>query len=327
MITHVHPKLLTFVALIAALTLAACGSDDSSSSGDSPSASDKAQDRKDMARLIKQATGPNKAARSGRVDATVDITVKGVPRYTSPIQVTANGAFELPDGADVPDVKIDVGLSLNEKAIGGALVIADSKSFIQLGTTGYTLPDDINSSVIAPAAALDNGLIKSAGMLFIRPDRWQKDGRIVGLEDVEGVETEHAVAGIKADVFFTDISRLVRLLTKLRVTEAVGLPLAIGPRARAALVRSVTSARGDIYVGKDDHVPRKASLKGTLKVAKKDQAILGGLKSATLAAEINISRVGEDQDISAPKQLGSYADLQLALDALGEAIRRELAGK
>lgn len=316
------------VALIAALTLVACGDDSSSSADDDgPSASDKAQDRKDIARLIKQAAGPNEDARSGRVDATVDIEVEGVPRYTGPIQLTASGAFELADGADVPDVDLDVGLTLNEKAIGGSVVIADSTSFIKLGTTGYRLPDDINAKVIAPAAELDNGLIKSAGMLYIRPDRWQKDGRIVGLEDIDGVETEHAVTGIKADVFFLDMSRLVRLLTLLRVTEAVGLPEAIGPKARAALARSVKSATGDIYVGKEDHVVRKATLKGSLQVAEKDQKVLGGLESATIAADINISRVGEPQNISAPKQLGSYANLQLALDALGESIRKELAGK
>lgn len=327
MITHVHRTLLVLVALITALTLAACGEDSSSSGGAAKSAGDKAQDRKDMARLIKQAAGPNEEARSGQVDATVDVEVKGVPRYTGPIQVTASGAFELADGADVPDVDLDVGLMLNDKAIGGSVVIADSTSFIKLGTTGYRLPGDINTKIIAPAAKLDNGLIKSAGMLYIRPDRWQKDGRIVGLEDIDGVETEHAVAQIKADLFFEDVSRLVRLLTLLRVTEAVGLPTAIGPQARAALVRSVKSAKGDIYVGKEDHVVRKATLKGSLRVAKKDQKVLGGLKSATLAADINISRVGEPQDISAPKQLGSYANLQLALDALGESIRKELAGK
>lgn len=327
MTTHVHPKLLTLVALVAALTLAACGGDDSSSADGGASSSSKAQDRKDIARLIKQATGPNEAARSGRVDGTIDLEVKGVPRYKGPIQLTAGGSFELADGAEVPDVNLDVGLLLNDKAIGGSLVVADSQAYLALGTTGYKLPDAINAKVIAPAAALDNGLIKSAGLLYIRPDRWQKNGRIVGLEDIGGVETEHATADIKADVFFEDMSRLVRLMTLLRVTEAVGLPQAIGPRARAALVRSVASAKGDIYVGKEDHVVRKATLSGSLKVSKKDQAILGGLQSATLEADINITRVGEDQEISAPKQLGRYADLQLALDALGESIRKDLAGK
>ncbi|MGI8728509.1 MAG: hypothetical protein ACR2LK_00670 [Solirubrobacteraceae bacterium] len=319
-------RALAIALLIAALTLAACGGDDSPGD-DKPSASDRAQDRKDIARLIKQATGPNEDARSAQIDATIDLEVEGVPRYKGPILLTANGSFELAAGADVPDVNLDVGLMLNEKAIGGSLIIADSKSFIALGDTGYRLPGDINEKIIAPAADLDNGLIKSAGMLYIRPDRWQKNGRIVGLEEIDGVQTEHARSDIRADRFFTDVSRLVRLLTLLRVTEAVGLPQKIGPKARAALARSVESAQGDIFVGKEDHVVRKATLEGSLVVAKKDQAILGGMTGAKLSADINISRVGEPQDVGAPKKLGSYANLQLSLDALGESIRRDLRGK
>ena len=130
---------------------------------------------------------------------------------------------------------MDVGLVLYDHAIGGELVVAGGDAFIQLGTTGYKLPAPITAQVVAPAAALDNGLAKTAGMFFIRPDRWQKNGRIVGDETVAGVETEHATAGIRPGRFFEDVARLVRLLTALRVTEAVGLPQAVTPRQRAAL--------------------------------------------------------------------------------------------
>ncbi len=327
----IRTKLSVLLALLAAmLMLAACGGDDDSSDGggsDKPAARDEAQDRKDMARLIEQGFGPNAKAKSGRIDGTIDLEVKGVPRYKGPIEITASGGYELQGGADVPDFNIDVGLVLNDHAIGGSLVIADSQSYIQLGTTGYKLPPDVNAKVIAPAAALDNGLAKTAGMFFIRPDRWQKNGHIVGDEDVAGVETEHAMAEIRPSRFFEDVARLVRLLTALRVTEAVGLPQAVTPQQRAALGRSVTVAKGDVWLGKSDHVLRKARLRGALKVARKDRKILNGMTSATLTAEVNVSEVGDAQRIGAPKQLGSYADLQLSLDALGEAIRNELRGK
>jgi hypothetical protein len=322
-------KLMLLAALLAALTLSACGGDDSgdAASGDKPAATDKAQDRKDIDRLIKQAFGRNEKARSGRLDGTIDLEVKGVPRYKGPIEVTASGAFELPSGSDVPDFRMDVGLVLFDHAIGGELVVAGGDAFIQLGTTGYKLPAPITAQVVAPAGALDNGLAKTAGMFFIRPDRWQKDGRIVGDERVAGIDTEHAMAGIRAGRFFEDVARLVRLLTALRVTEAVGLPQAVTPGQRAALGRSVQSASGEVWVGKDDHVLRKAHLEGKLAVAKRDRAILGGMTSAMLVAEVNITEVGKPQNIRGPKQLGSYDELQLSLDALGESIRNELRGK
>lgn len=323
-------KFLLVAMLLAALTLAACGGgdDDGGNSGsDKPAQRDRAQDQKDIARLIKQGFGPNEKARSGRLEGTIDLEVKGVPRYKGPIEVTANGGFELAKGSDVPDFKVDVGLVLNDNAIGGELVVADSQAYIQLGDTGYRLPPDISQKVVAPAAALDNGLAKTAGMFFIRPDRWQKDGHIVGDEKVAGVDTEHATAQINTGAFFEDVARLVRLLTALRVTEAVGLPQKVTPAQRAALSRSVTSAKGDVWLGKEDHVLRKASLEGRLKVRGRDRKILGGMTSATLVANVDIARVGEPQNLKAPGQLGKYDDLQLVLDALGEAIRRDLRGK
>ena len=328
MTAHVHPKLLALVALLAALTLAACGGSESSSSdasGTTPS-SDKAQDRKDMARLIKLGFGPNKKANSGKLDGTIDIEVKGVPRYKGPIEMTASGSFDRPPGADVPDIRMDVGMVLNDHAIGGELVVVDGVAYIQLGTTGYKLPDTITQKIRAPAVPLGNGLSKTAGMFFIRPDRWQRNGHITGDEDVAGVQTEHATADINSGAFFEDAARLVRLLTLVRVTEAVGLPQKITPQQRAALGRSVKVATGEVWVGKEDHVPRKAHLEGKLVVRPKDRKILGGMTSATMVAEVNITEVGQPQNIEAPESLGSYDDLQLALDALGESIRNELRG-
>ena len=43
------------------------------------------------------------------------------------------------------------------------------------------------------------------------------------------------------------------------------------------------SATGDVYLGKEDHVLRKAHLEGKLRVARKDRSVLGGMTSATLA--------------------------------------------
>ena len=54
--------------------------------------------------------------------------------------------------------------------------------------------------------------------------------------------------------------------------------------------------------------------------------MLGGVTAGTLEATVNVTEVGTEHKISAPKQRGSYSALQLSLDALGEFARRE-AGK
>ncbi|MEY2441187.1 MAG: hypothetical protein QOJ46_613 [bacterium] len=318
---------LTVAALVAALALAACGGGGSSSpsSGKSgESAADKKANAKAVNKLVKQAFGPNAKARSGKVNATIDIDVKGVKRWKDPIEITLDGAYELPSGADVPNFKLDAGLLLRDQAYGAALLLANRKAYIEVGTTGYLQSQAIAARMAAPAPAKKNGLTKTAGMFYINPQSWRKNTKIVGDADVAGEPTTHVTAGIRTDVFFRDMSKLIDLLTALRVTEISGLPTKITPKQQAALVRSVKSAKGDVYFGKTDHVMRKAHLVGTIVVAPKDRKILGGMKSAKAVADFNLSEIGQPQakNIKVPADLGSDRDLQLTLDALAESIKK-----
>jgi hypothetical protein len=322
MTAQIRSKALVLAAVLAATTLAACGGDSSSSGkagkpGDSRAAADK---------LIEQAVAANDKAASASIDGTIDITVKGVPRFKEPIQVTASGDYNLPDGADVPDFNVDVGLGLNGGTIGGGLVLADGKGFITLGDTGYPLPAKLSEKIAKPAPAAKNGLTKTAAMFYINPQDWQKNAMLVGDARVAGEDTDHLKADIRPDKFFADIARLVNVLTALHVTQAVALPEHLTAPARAALVRSTTLAKGEVWIGKSDHVLRKATLQGAIKVARKDRRVLGGVTGGTLKATVNVTEVGTQHKISAPKQLGSYSALQLSLNALGEFARRE-AGK
>ncbi len=321
MTVQIRSKALALAAALAATTLAACGG------GDSDAGAGGAADRRAAAdKIIAQAIAANDKASSGQIDGTIDVAVEGVPRFKEPLQLTANGAYDLPEGADVPDFDIDVGLGLNGGVIGGGLVLAGGKGFITLGNTGYPLPAAISAKIAKPARAKRNGLTKTAGMFYINPESWQKNATLVGDARVAGEDVQHLKADIRPDRFFDDVARLVNVLTALRVTQAVALPEHLGAKARAALVRSVTLAKGEVWIGTSDHVLRKATLKGAIKVAKRDRKVLGGVTGGTLDATINVTEVGTKHPIAAPKQRGSYSALQLSLDALGEFARRQ-AGK
>jgi hypothetical protein len=319
-------RVLAVAATIAAATLAACGGG-SSDKGAASSARDAGKDAKAIALLRRQAFGPNAKARSGMLDGTIDVDVKGVPRFKDTVSISQSGPFDLPAGSDVPDFDLSVSLGLRDKPYGGDLVLADRKAFIALGTTGYTLPDATDARIVKPAAAASNGLTKTLAVFYIAPQRWEKNARIVGDESIAGLDTVHVTTGVRADRLFLDASRLTGLLTSLRVTEIAGLPTAIGPGARTALVRSVQSATGDVWIGKSDHVLRKAHLAMKLAMSQADRRRLGGIKSLKLVADLNVSDVGRRQKVRAPSQLGSYQDLQATLDVLGEAIRRDARGK
>jgi hypothetical protein len=328
MTARIHSKALTAAALLAALTLAACGGASSSKSagGGKPSAADRAKERQEIARLRRSAFGPNPKAKSGRIDGTVDIDVTGVKHFNKTIEVTTSGPYRLKAGSAVPDALLSVAMSLREKSFGGDLILADGKPIIGLGTTGYKIPEPTASNMVAPAAAAKNGLTKTLALFFIAPQRWERDAHIVGPETIAGEDTTHVTTGVRADRFFEDAARLTRMLTSIRITEISGLPTAIPPAARKALVRSVVKGQGDVWIGKADGVMRRARLDLRLRVKQRDRKVLSAMKTLHVVADLDVTDVGQPQDVAPPKQYGSYADLQTTLDVLGEAMRRELRG-
>jgi hypothetical protein len=307
------------IVLVAALI--GCGggskSDDGGSSGGAPA---NAANSPAVKKLLKQTFGANPKATSGMLSGTVDIVVKGIPRYRQPIQITMSGPFNKPGGS-APEANLSVALSLRDGSLGGELILVGDEALIGLGTTAYKIPDSITATIRRPLANSSNGLASVLNVFGIAPQRWAKNPRIVGNENVSGEDTIHGTAQIDTNRFFLDVARLTKLLTALRITEVTGLPRAVDRRARGALARSVTKATGDVYSGAQDHVLRKALFDMRLKMSAKDRKTLGGISSLTIKGQLDVTDVGSAPDVSAPKTRGSYDALQITLDALAESVR------
>jgi hypothetical protein len=226
----------------------------------------------------------------------------------------------------VPDFDFDVSAALRGGVLGGGLVLVDGKAYITLGSTGYRIPAAITKVLVAPAVAASNGLTKTAAMFYVNPQNWQRDAQLTGTTTLAGESVQHISAGIRTDRAFLDLARFVHLMTLLHITQALDLPTALGPKIRAALVRSVTRTHGEVWIGSGDHVLHKGTLTGKGVVAPRDRKLLFGATGATLAATVDVSDIGVPQQISAPKQLDSYGSLQLTLSALAESAQHKDRG-
>jgi hypothetical protein len=318
-----RPFAATAAALLSATALSACGGAIAASDR---SAGESARDSRAAAdRLIEQAVGDNPQARSARISGSVDvdIDISGLPLLDGQTQITADGVYTLADGASVPDFDIDASLTHNEHMLGGAIVLDDRTGYVKLGTSGYKVPDDITHALTEPAVDARNGLTKLGAMFYINPQDWQRNARLVGETTIAGETVQHIKADISPRAFFLDVSRMVRALSRLHIPQALGLPTELGPRLRAALARSVTVAEGEAWIGKDDHVLRRARAHGKLAVADGDRDLLYGLRKASIAANLDVSEVGDPHTIVLPRTLGSYSSLQLTLSALAEAVRKD----
>lgn len=313
---------LGVVALALAVASTACGGG-SSSAEKTSSAKPAAGDSATVEKLLEQTFGPNPAASSGLLSGTIDIDVKGVPRFEKPISLSMSGPFRQDEGDDAPKANLSMGIALRDGAYGAELILVGNEVLIGLGTTAYQIPPSISDRIRKPLRNSDNALGAVLAVFGIAPRRWAKDPRIVGNERIAGVDVIHGTAGINTKQYFLDVAKFTNLLTSLRFTEVAGLPQAIGPKARAALARSVTSATGDVYTGAEDHVMRKAKFNMTIKPSASDRRRLGGISSLKLAGELNVTEVGSSQRIAAPTARGSYPELQITLDALAESVRED----
>jgi hypothetical protein len=310
------------VGLALAVAVVGCGggsSSDDKRSNDKPAAGDPAKVQK----LLEQTFGPNSAASSGLLSGTIDIAVKGVPRFKQPIQLSVSGPFRQDKGDDTPKANLSMGIELRDKAYGAEMILVGDTVLIGLGTTAYQIPAAISTRIRKPLRNSDNALGAVLAVFGIAPRRWAKAPRIVGNETIAGVDVIHGTAGIHAKQYFLDVAKFANVLTSLRFTEIAGLPQALGPKVRAALVRSVKTATGDVYTGAKDHVMRKAKFNMTLKPSSKDRKLLGGISSLKLAGDLNVTEVGSPQKIAAPTARGSYPELQVTLDALAESVRAD----
>jgi hypothetical protein len=306
------------VPLVLVTALVGCGGDsksDDAASGEKSNAANSAEVKK----LLRQTFGPNPKATSGKLSGTVDVSVKGAARYREPVQVTLSGPFNQ-SGSSPAEANLSVGLQLRGGAIGGELILIDDKVLIGLGSSAYSIPNSIAGTIRRPLANSDNGLTSVLAVFGVAPQRWAKNPRIVGNEKVSGEDTIHGTAEINAGRFFLDVARLMKVLTSLRITEITGLPEKIDRAARVALTRSVTSTTGSVYTGADDKVLRKATFAMKLKPSTKDRRTLG-FTSLALKGELNVTEVGTEQEIEAPRVSGTFDDLQTTFDALAESVK------
>jgi hypothetical protein len=116
-----------------------------------------------------------------------------------------------------------------------------------------------------------------------------------------------------------DANTLLGFMRSLGITRAIGLPNEIGPRARRAIVRSVTKFVAGSWVGTQDHVLRRSRFDMEFVVPRSRRAAVGGITGGHVAAQVNVTRVGKPQRIAAPAQIGPFADFAIGLDALGDA--------
>jgi hypothetical protein len=312
---------LAVLALLAALTmgLAACGgSDDKSSSADA-----------DATTLLKDTFGANHPIRSGRLDANLDVDLKGLARITEPLSLHLNGPFQSNGGKTLPDFALGLDLQGGEKPITVGAVFAGGGGYLTIEGQAFDLGADLyktfktgyeqaKASASSKKAGDDQSSLSALG---ISPLRWLQDPKNVGTEDIAGTQTVHLASGVNVAKLLEDVSTL---LGKAKgVTSAGGaatgaaVPTSLSAEQRDVITKSIKSAKVDVWTGAKDHTLRKVAVNVQVDVPKALRAKAGNLQTGHVIFQVTLAQLNQAQKIVKPANVRPISELRSALTDLG----------
>jgi hypothetical protein len=312
---------LAVLALLAVLTLgvAACGgSNDKSSGADA-----------DAATLLKDTFGADHPIRSGRLDANLDVDLKGLARITEPLSLHLNGPFQSNGGKTLPDFALGLDLQGGEKPITVGAVFAGGGGYLTIEGQAFDLGAGLYKTFKtgyekAKASASSKGAgdnQASLSALGISPLRWLQDPKNVGTEDIAGTQTVHLASGVNVAKLLEDISTL---LGKAKGVTSAGsaatgttVPTSLTAEQRDTITKSIKSAKVDVWTGAKDHTLRKVAVNVQVDVPEDLRAKAGSLRTGHVIFQVTIAQLNQDQKIVKPANVRPIGELRSALSDLG----------
>lgn len=290
---------LSALAAIAGLT--ACGS----SSSDVGSAQ----------QVLKQTFGPNKPLKSGKLALQVQFNSQGLTGIGGPINLSLTGPFQSHGGKTLPSFDFDLVLGIAGASFNAGAVSTGTTGYVKLEGTTYRLSDGFFSSFEKgyEQAVSKSGAKTSSGIslqsLGVDPRRWLRSPSKVGTEKVGGADTTHVTAQVDVPKLLTDVDTLLSKADKLGPASAVGVPLTLSAKTRAAIEQAVKSATLDVWSAVSDGAMRRLLVKVGFVVPKAVRSSIGGLQQGNLSVNLQFSDVNKGQKIAAPAAAHPMSEL------------------
>jgi hypothetical protein len=263
----------------------------------------------DDAGTILGATFSNKKPiKSGRMDLAVDIRGAAVAGLPSPFALDLGGPFQSNPGGRIPKFQFALTLGTSAGKLTVGAVSTGSKGWVQIGGKAFTLPDSTFSGLAKgkPATASKSSGLKLSD-LGVDPQRWLKDAKVTGTEDLAGERVVHVTAGVEVERLLDDLGNLLGNAGKLGLNGVAGLGSSLSPQTRAALVKAIQDAHVDVWSGEKDHLLRR--IRVVAKVTGKGGA------PGTVRLELSLKNLNKAQPIGPPANPRPLSELTNALAA------------
>jgi hypothetical protein len=295
---------------LAALGVAACGGSGSSSSGTG-----------DAQALLKDTFGPNHPIRSGKLDLSLDLDLKGLPQLDKPVAIKLTGPFQSNGPGKLPNFNFALELNSGDRPVTLGAISTGRKGYLSIEGQAFDLGSDAYASfkkgyADAQAKSGSKGAVPSLKALGIAPLRWLRAPQTTGTEDIAGTTTTHVTSDVDVRRLLADVAVLLGKAKGLKVGGASPIATSLSPEQQRKIEQAVKSAKVDLWVGQADKTLRKLAVDLVLDVPQDQRGSLGGLQSGRIAFQFTIADLNTPQAITEPKDTRPISDLQKVLQQL-----------
>jgi len=260
---------------------------------------------------------------SANVDISAELDLDGLAGLGEPLRVRASGPYVRARGR-LPQLDIDVEIRTRDAdgALETGFLSTGERVFLEFGGVYYEQdPEQVAATNRRLARDRERGGDGSLADLGLDARAWVVDAEVVGTEDVGGASTDHVSGTLDVAAVLEDLDGLVR-----ESGGALGDGRGqLGEEQIERLASAVGDPSFDVYVGREDGVVRRLTVRLDVTVPEDDRQSLGGLERAAIRLTLELDDVGGDQAVTAPRNARPIAELTsllggldaLAADSLG----------
>lgn len=325
--------LLLLIALVLAVSATSCG-------GGSAAAGD-VTPQQALASALAAGQSFNRADGTFDLSLKLDADTSQVPEgmkalFDNPI--TLSGTYVLSNDPEAADLDLDVGLAgetlnFGIKSTGGA-------AWVCINGQWYETPSEFleamgQAGTEAGAEVKLDQLLKAMADLGIDPTAWMKDMTISD-KKLDGVDTYYIKGTPDIAKIMTDAATLMQSQEFMEAVGAAseaagGLDIGgmISPsldelqEAQDQLTEVFKDTTVELWIGKDDSLPRQVSLKASIVPPAEEAA---GLNSVTMEATVVMNNVNEAVSVDAPESPLPFTELERLLEEDPAQILGPLGG-
>jgi hypothetical protein len=273
--------------------------------------------------LLRESLQGQQRITSGVLSLRATVTPHGSTAGSPPITISFGGPFENLGAGRGTESDFTIAVTAAGQRLSLGLRTTATAGYIQLDGSWFRLPATQFAQLRKRLAGSSGAGPASLPGLSVSPLKWLGDPQRLGDATVDGTPTTEVRARI-------DVGALADRLGTLLAKEATNPALRtsgskLSAAQRRQLVAELNDPTVELFIGRADHMLRRAALDVSLTPPATTAAKLPGISSVGVAVTVDYAQLNRPQAITAPAQVTPYSQLGQQLSGLEQLLEGSTA--